>query len=199
MSFVTETNDGAGVVTERVTHYRDGSNNPMYKRENPPGTVLEDRASTAPELKTLESFELGPDKRANGAKVTNGVALSIPNASATIVDFDTPVFNDEGLVWDAANPSKLVACHDARFFALAGVVWDTDATGDRTITILKNGVDILDRDRDSGPGEADKRQMAGSYVDMVKGDYVELRVNQTSGAALGIGAEKCALTLHRAM
>ncbi len=135
----------------------------------------------------------------NGAKVVNGAALTISDALATFASLDTPIFNDGGLVWQVANPTRLTALHAGRYFALAGVIWDTNALGDRTITLLKNGVDVLDRDRDSGPGEAEKRQMVGSYIDMVKDDYVELRVNQTSGGDLGIAAEKCALSLNRAV
>ena len=113
---------------------------------------------------------------------------SIPNATATAIEFDTVVTDPTGL-WNSATPTRLTAPVAGQYLVTATAFWATAATGEALLRIQKNGVSP------SGfYGVSSIPMLAGFdagnsvavIVPMAAGDYVEASAFQNSGGAVSV-------------
>lgn len=108
----------------------------------------------------------------------------ISTGTLTLVTFASAPLND-GLMWSAADPTKLVCKVAGQYDLSANVEWDASNTaGGRAAAILKNGTAVA---RDDAAGVA-RCNSTSTNVDLAVGDYVQLQVYQTSGGNLNITA-----------
>ncbi len=122
----------------------------------------------------------------------NGVpATSIPNSTQTNISWSGVVYDTDG-IWSAANPTRLTPPAWARKIRItAAVTFVANGTGTRQIlSRINNGAGYAGEMSSSGPASAGSQVviLSGStgIVDVTPGDYHEIRVFQTSGAALSL-------------
>lgn len=115
---------------------------------------------------------------------------SIPNSSNTTVDWGAATY-DHVSGWAASpNPSRITTPSWANWAILScNVMWANNSTGDRHITMRKNGSSFagMVEDRISSPGLA-RQTGSSALVSVSSGDYFELIVFQSSGGSLDLQA-----------
>lgn len=121
------------------------------------------------------------------ANVTNSAAISIANATATVLTFDTERRDDGGLHSLGSNTDRLTAPVDGWYALTANVEFASNATGFRTISFRKNG---------SAPGDiiwaAQANAVSGTETILQlsreaylnAGDFIRVYAYQNSGAPL---------------
>lgn len=122
--------------------------------------------------------------------VTNTVAQLIPNSVDTIVSFDTDTYDDAAIHDPAVSPSRFTAPAGVARMALTGQMdFDSAAGAFRQIQVLLNGAAsvpaTLTRVRPLS-GTRTFFQFVTMAIPVVAGDYLEVSVQQTSGAALNL-------------
>lgn len=118
-------------------------------------------------------------------------AQSIPNNTGTSISFTDVVF-DTANMFDAGTPTRLTAQRAGLYLLAGSAGFVTNATGDRSAGIRLNGATTLVI---MTTPTAAGLFWSGSFavaVNFAVGDFVELRVTQTSGGALNTG--DCFLT-----
>jgi len=124
-----------------------------------------------------------------GAVVKLNANESIPNNTVTIIDWDAAEI-DTNASFMLGNPSRLtVPTGVSQVRVFSNIKWATDSVGDRVIEVLKNGVAAaaigLGSDRRTATVQADA-SISSSTLNVVAGDFFEIRVFQTSGGALDV-------------
>lgn len=128
-------------------------------------------------------------KAAAACRVTTGTAVSIPDATTTVLAWDVEAFDSNGFHDNVTNNSRLTvpAGLGGTYLVTGQVSFAANATGDRMLTINKNGA--LDAQVSARATAAlHHRQQITAELVLAAGDYVELTAYQTSGGALGTNA-----------
>jgi len=125
--------------------------------------------------------------RGIGARVYNSGNISINNASDTILTFDSERFDTDTMHSTSSNTGRLTATTAGVYDIKAQIEWAATAnTGFRQGFIILNGITNL---------AAERYYLAANEVlwlniqttyELAAGDYVEIQVHQTSGAALNV-------------
>lgn len=104
------------------------------------------------------------------------------------VGMDTEVFDTDAFHDNVTNNSRLtVPSGKAGKYVVVGAVWwDTNATGDRFIRLLKNGSTELVLFEAAAQGGGPRHNIS-CIVDLAVGDYVELGAWQNSGGTRTLG------------
>ena len=118
----------------------------------------------------------------NGCKVTKSANQSIPDATATIVTFDTETFDVGGYHDNATNNSRLTITTTGYYLLSFMIGWSINATGQRSTRITKNGTIVSFYT--NSPNARD--QAYSTIVSATASDYYELSAYQASGAALNL-------------
>lgn len=138
------------------------------------------------QLRDVQNFILNPPK----CYAYQGVAQSIPNASATALTLDSELFD---IVMSGDSPGhdnvtanmRLVARTDGKYEIVGAIRWATNATGLREAQIRLNGSTILIKNAQT-PAAASSTDCATPPIEvgLAAGDYIELLGFQSSGGAL---------------
>lgn len=120
------------------------------------------------------------------ARVERTAAQPIPNATSTMVSFDSERFDIQDLHNSAADASRLTAPESGLYEISGGVDWGANATGERQIYLLVNGVTPIARQREPANGASRHAQSLAALFPLVAGDYVQLVASQTSGGPLDV-------------
>jgi hypothetical protein len=132
------------------------------------------------------------------ARAFHSVAQSIPNNTLTSVALDSEAFDTADLHSTAANNSRLMAPESGLYSLTAAANWFVNPTGFRVAQIWRNGSTILVSD--NVVPNADDDHVLSTLARLSAGDYVELKVNQNSGAPLllstGPQGQSPLLTMH---
>lgn len=118
-------------------------------------------------------------------------AIACSDGTLTDLDLGNESWNDiaDGRFHSTStNTNRLYAPWDGRYELNVAVEWDTNATGYRLITALKNGTDeICPPAISSGwTGRSATTHLNIPEIRLSKGDYVRLRVRQNSGGSLNV-------------
>lgn len=126
---------------------------------------------------------------ARGAQAFRGTTQSIPSNTQTTISFSTVNF-DTDLYWAAGSPTRLTvpAGLAGQYVITACLIWANNATGDREIRIKKNGTTILSDVLAAGAPSGNSIQNVTALAVLASGDFIELEVNQISGAALVVNS-----------
>ena len=153
------------------------------KRINSAGTVTAIASSTA----------------ASRVYAHRGTTQSIPHNVSTAIDltgedYDTDNFHDT-----VTNTSRLTipAGWTSAVYAITGSVQvASNATGMRTLTIRKNGAALsrgAGQQKANAPMGGVALMQVSADVQLTAGDYVDLAISQTSGAALDVASATLSL------
>lgn len=119
------------------------------------------------------------------AYLNNATTISIANNTATVVQWEA-VSNDPWGHWTALAAGRLTVQIPGRYIATGQVRWATSATGYRRVTVLLNGATIASQTDTAVSGVNHYQSITTSPMALVAGDYIQLEVLQTSGAALNV-------------
>lgn len=121
------------------------------------------------------------------ARVTNSAAISVPNATATVLTFDQERRDDGSLHSTSSNTDRLTA-PVAGWYQIAGnVEFATNATGFRTISVRKNGgTTIIWVSQANAVSGTQTILQVGCVAYLAANDYVSLYAYQSSGGALNV-------------
>ena len=179
-----------GTRDETVTISRNPDSSIQFVREQPPGSVVENRLANADEASQLTGLEGLRARQARGAEVSHSAVQSVPTTPGSLfLTYDTEAFDDQGQFHHlVTNPTRLTVPVDGRYGLLGIAPWAGAAGGFRRAGFLLNGAVVLSFVQMS-PGSADPlRQVATDLVDLVAGDFVEFGVQQSTGTPLDIQA-----------
>lgn len=125
-----------------------------------------------------------------GVRATASGVQNIPNATETSVALDTETYKTlAGLHSTSVNNSRVTipAGTPTQFYDISGSVkWAGNATGIRGLYVKKNGATYLLDTGATTPTANDTYQSVIDTIQLAANDYVELRVYQSSGGALGL-------------
>jgi hypothetical protein len=122
------------------------------------------------------------------AKVTRSTNQTISNSTNTLISFSAEAWDTDDL-WTVGSPTRLTIQTGGYYALTAGTLWASDPTGRRLTEILLNGSTVLTRSEDPPhSGTSGNAQIVATIASLSAGDYVELRVFQSSGGSLDIVA-----------
>ena len=130
-----------------------------------------------------------------------GSAPDIPNlgpAGATTVDWGTgQSYETVSTMFDPTEGTEMVAPTSGVYLATASLGFDFNATGTRSVTLAINGAATNPAcfDRDQATSDGATFVNASCPVRLFAGDFITVKVTQTSGGNLGFnGFESASLT-----
>lgn len=143
---------------------------------DPAGTA----ATVAARLTAAESFV--------GARATNTAGTSIPNDVDTVVPFATEDFDSDAFHDLVTNNSRLTVPTGkaGKYLAVGQVALASAAGVNRHLYLRKNGTTIFAFHRSAWSVTATWWGNVSGVIDLATTDYVELLVNQNSGAAVAL-------------
>jgi hypothetical protein len=114
---------------------------------------------------------------------------SIPNNALTAVDFDSESVDSDGFHENVTNPSRItIPAGMGGTYVVGGfVMCASNASGVRIATLAKNGTNIGPAPQGNTDDAAAYGAVLSSVVELAAGDYLELKVYQSSGGALDVG------------
>lgn len=125
------------------------------------------------------------------ARAETATALSIANAAAVIVQYDTKTFDPIGMIttgaaWKLTAPIAGYYHIRAAASLQSTTTWALGEAAD--IRLFKNGAQVSVLDRDDEMNSAATAQIKGLYgsdvIELAAGDYIDVRMVQNSGGAL---------------
>jgi hypothetical protein len=123
----------------------------------------------------------------SGALVQLTSPETIPNSVPTDISWDATVY-DVGGWWSGANPTRLtVPAGVSRVIVSCNIQWATNNVGGRLVIHKKNGGTFPGQGASRlVPTENADANVHSAVVDVVAGDFFEVRVTQTSGGNLDL-------------
>ncbi len=132
-----------------------------------------------------------------GALLDNSVAQSIPNAVFTVINWDAETYDTDAFHDNSTNNSRITIPAGITRIKLSANMWfDADNTGSRRAEIIKNGsataydgqgVVTIDAISNTVPNI---QLLETAPIIVIAGDFFELRVTQSSGAALDFESQE---------
>lgn len=140
---------------------------------------------------TLTVAAAGGGGAFKGALALVTVNKSIPNDVLTILDFDSTVY-DTNAFWSGANPSRFtIPAGISKVVITLGVVFALNGTGYRLAALFKNNSSFSGGFRESQNAigtTADSFSTVSPVLDVVQGDFFDIRIRQNSGANLDVSS-----------
>lgn len=121
------------------------------------------------------------------ARVYHSVSQSIPNATVTVLAFNSERFDTDGIHDTVTNNSRLTCKTAGKYLIIGNIHFAANATGARAIHIRLNGATFIANDGRASASATDVNVLTISTLYQLNaGDYVELTVWQNSGGALNV-------------
>jgi hypothetical protein len=137
----------------------------------------------------LASWFLSSDLTNIGARVYNSAAISVNNATATALTFNSERYDTDSIHSTSANTSRLTCTRAGKYVIVGHVAFASNATGLRTVSIRLNGSATIIAAQNAVPISGDETIFSiATIYDLAVGDYVELYAYQSSGGALNVTA-----------
>lgn len=123
------------------------------------------------------------------ARAYSTVPISIANNTLTTLSFSDDAY-DTDTMWASGNPSRLTFTTAGVYVVTVNLLWQKHTAGDRLAQVRANGTDILLQDTKQAGGE-DLRIGHSLCLEesFAAADYIEVRVQQTSGGNLYIQSD----------
>jgi hypothetical protein len=112
---------------------------------------------------------------------------SIPSGVFTNVSFDVEVYDTDNM-FDPMTPTRLTFNTPGVYLVTGAARWADNATGRRAVGIVPNanGIAFLAADTRDATASGASRQNVSTTARFQAGDFIELKVEQTSGAPLDL-------------
>lgn len=122
----------------------------------------------------------------------------IPNNTLTALTFDIEMYDTDTLHSLVTNINRVTFVTAGTYLVAFQGLWDPNDAGDRLVEIRKNGTDIIGMHiTRAGTDNLYVGQSLAVQEDFAVSDYVEVLVQQTSGADLDFLTEAPMLAVHR--
>lgn len=139
-----------------------------------------------------DNFEFLVDPPA--CDVFNSSAVSVNNATETVLAANSERFDNNGMHSTVTNNSRITIQTAGRYDVTAAVGFAGDADGNRRITFLIDGTTASIR-LDHGPGTSGAVILgANGKFTLTVGQYIECRVLHAAGAAIDVTLHSFAAT-----
>jgi len=127
--------------------------------------------------------DLGGGEAAMGAVVTNSGSQNLLNNTPTFLTFDTEVV-DDAAYFAPGTPDRFTIT-DAGWYAVAGGAhFSSNATAARAVDLVVNGTTTIAQRNENTAGTGALPMWLSTVHKFAASDYVQIRMNQTSGATL---------------
>lgn len=117
------------------------------------------------------------------AFVYSTVNQSIPNSTATILTFDTEVFDNDNM-YDPASNTRLTVRTAGKYLIIAHVVFDINSSYTRHVALRKNGNTYLSYVKANACSVGTTRIQCLAIANLNVNEYVDVVVYQDSGVSL---------------
>lgn len=131
---------------------------------------------------------------AQNCRANNSGAISVSNASWTLITFDSERFDVDGMHNTSSNTGRFVAQRTGRYWFGCCIRWASDSSGYRGLQARLNsagsgsgGTELAQVSQPPVNGTYTQQSLT-SYYTLTAGDYVEFFGFQSSGGALNIEA-----------
>ena len=125
------------------------------------------------------------DDYTQGARVYHSVVQSIPNATDTVIAFDSEDY-DTDTIHDCVTNNSRLTCKTAGKYAFVGIIrFVSNATGFRIARVKKNGTDVALLSTNATNGDCTNIEAVG-IVNLAVNEYLQLYCYQNSGGALDV-------------
>lgn len=119
------------------------------------------------------------------ARVFHNVNQSIASGISTFLTFNSERYDTDN-IHDNVDSTKLTCRTSGLYMITASIRWSSNATGHRALTfVLNNSVNIAST-TNNAVGGIETEQTATTIYRLAASDFLQLRVSQTSGAALDV-------------
>ena len=141
-------------------------------------------ASGGGTTKTINIPGGGGGGPAEAARAFHSVDQAIPNATPTVLAFNSELFDTDTMHDNATNNSRLTLFTSGKWLFGFNGRWENNAAGERHARLLKNGTTIVGQQQ-LQPTTAEHEQcVTFPLQDAVVTDFFEIEVLQDSGGAL---------------
>lgn len=158
-----------------------------------PKTWAANAVLTAAELNAhvRDNLDYLYDRPSVRAELDTATPQSIATGTLTAVDFDlADVWDTDAIHSPTTNPSRLTIPTGlgGRWHFAGVIVWASDATSYRAVKLRKNGTTEYDAGLIAPASGITTRQVFLGDLTLAAGDYVEVMVQQATGAGLNVTA-----------
>lgn len=122
------------------------------------------------------------------ARVTHSSTQSISTATVTTLSFNTEHYDPWAMHDTSTNTSRLTVVKPGVYLVGGSVEFQASATGQRGLYIYLNGVTYIAYDIHDASAANETAVTVSTVDQFVTGDYVELRVYQSSGGMLNVNS-----------
>jgi hypothetical protein len=109
---------------------------------------------------------------------------SLSSGSAVALDFDTEDVDTDTMHNGVDNPSRITIVTSGKYLVIGGCSFTSNATGSRALSIYKNGTTFVARYAIGAAPTLPTIIEVRSVLNLVAGDYVQLKAEQDSGSSL---------------
>ena len=120
-----------------------------------------------------------------GCRVYNDAAISVPNTTWTTLNFNSERWDTDNLHSTVSATDRITVTTSGVYVVMANVSFDSHANGDRWITVILDGTTEIAVV--AQPGNT-TTMVASTIYSLTAGQYLQLRVYQSSGGALNVTA-----------
>lgn len=132
-----------------------------------------------------------------GWLIYKNATQSIANSSSVFMTWENETYDTNGYHSTSTNTSRatIPAGKAGKYLLATNIGWANGTTGERYVYIWKNGAGVTGADnsnsRNSFGNSSPQTQNVITVMDLAEGDYVEVRVVQSSGGSLNTTADEC--------
>lgn len=119
-------------------------------------------------------------------RVYNSANISIPNATATDLTFDSERFDTDSMHSTVSNTNRITFNKAGKYLVGCNVVWDAGAGVTRQVRIMLNGTTRIAYDLQDVSVANNHAHVLCTFYEFAVGDYITCSVYQGSGGALNV-------------
>ncbi len=133
----------------------------------------------------------------SGWLIYKNATQSIANSASVFMTWENETYDTNGYHSTSTNTSRatIPAGKAGKYLLATNIGWANGTTGERYVYIWKNGAGVTGADnsnsRNSFGNSSAQTQNVTTVIDLAEGDYVEVRVVQSSGGSLNTTADEC--------
>jgi hypothetical protein len=118
-----------------------------------------------------------------GCSLNRSTDLTVSNSAWNVITYDVENYDTDGFHSTVSNTSRITipAGKAGKYQILTNVLWATSATGERYLSVTKNGTELLRMYGGVPTSAGDFTQTLATIEDLAVNDYLEMRVFQTTG------------------
>lgn len=122
-----------------------------------------------------------------GCRIYRNATTTLTTAVTATLSFTTTRW-DTDVMWSGGAPTRITFNRAGKYIVGAHVSYAANATGIRTLNILKNGTDFIAARSIMAASSGLSNLSVCTVAELAAGNYIEITVHQNSGGDLDIGA-----------